>query len=127
MQNKVHHGRNVKRFREIKGIKQEALAYQLGENWNQKKVSLLEQKEVIDSEMIYHVAVALNIPEKAIVSFNDELVSQILTQNFEKPGARQSYNSLEIILKLHEEKIALYERMVQEKEKMITWMKEDFI
>ncbi len=27
------------------GIKQEALAFELGDDWNQKKVSLLEQKE----------------------------------------------------------------------------------
>lgn len=31
---KVHQGRNVKRFREVQGIKQEALAYEIGEDWN---------------------------------------------------------------------------------------------
>ena len=31
---KVHDGRNVKRFREMLGIKQDALAYELGEDWN---------------------------------------------------------------------------------------------
>jgi hypothetical protein len=35
--NKIHQGRNVKRFREMLGIKQEALAYELGDDWNQKK------------------------------------------------------------------------------------------
>mgnify|MGYP001551983140 CR=1 FL=1 len=44
---KVHEGRNIKRFREMLGIKQEALAAGLGEDWTQKKVSLLEQKETI--------------------------------------------------------------------------------
>ena len=29
------------------GIKQGALAHELGEDWNQKKISLLEQKEEI--------------------------------------------------------------------------------
>lgn len=47
MEQKIHQGRNVKRFREMLGIKQEALAYALGEDWNQKKVSLLEQKDAI--------------------------------------------------------------------------------
>ena len=41
---KIHQGRNIKRFREMLGIKQDALAYELGEDWNQKKISLLEQK-----------------------------------------------------------------------------------
>jgi hypothetical protein len=40
----IHQGRNVKRFREMLGIKQEALAYELGSDWNQNKISLLEQK-----------------------------------------------------------------------------------
>ena len=30
------------------GIKQEALAVELGDDWNQRKISLLEQKEEID-------------------------------------------------------------------------------
>jgi len=48
MEHKIHQGRNVKRFREMLGIKQEALALDLGDDWNQKKVSLLEQKEIIE-------------------------------------------------------------------------------
>ena len=44
MEQKIHQGRNVKRFREMLGIKQEALAFDLGEEWNQKKISLLECK-----------------------------------------------------------------------------------
>jgi DNA-binding XRE family transcriptional regulator len=32
MEQKVHQGRNVKRFREMLGIKQEALAFDLGED-----------------------------------------------------------------------------------------------
>jgi len=34
----IHEGRNVKRIREILGIKQEALALELGDDWNQKKI-----------------------------------------------------------------------------------------
>ncbi len=37
MEQKIHQGRNVKRFREMLGIKQEALALELGDDWNQKK------------------------------------------------------------------------------------------
>jgi hypothetical protein len=47
---KIHEGRNLKRFRELLSLKQEALAFELGEDWNQQKVSLLEQREKIDSE-----------------------------------------------------------------------------
>ncbi|HEX5551646.1 MAG TPA: hypothetical protein VFX43_00265 [Chitinophagaceae bacterium] len=34
---KIHEGHNVKRFREMLGIKQEALAFDLGDDWTQKK------------------------------------------------------------------------------------------
>ncbi|WP_243630223.1 hypothetical protein [Taibaiella soli] len=44
----LHGGRNIKRFREMLGIKQEALAFELGDDWTQKKVSLLEQKESVE-------------------------------------------------------------------------------
>ncbi len=32
MEKKIHQGRNVKRFREMLGIKQEALAFDLGDD-----------------------------------------------------------------------------------------------
>ncbi len=53
---RVHEGWNVKRFREMLGIKQEALAASLGEDWTQKKVSLLEQKETIEPAILDQVA-----------------------------------------------------------------------
>ncbi|WP_221408808.1 helix-turn-helix domain-containing protein [Chryseolinea serpens] len=32
----VHHGRNIKRFREMFGLKQDGLAARLGPDWTQK-------------------------------------------------------------------------------------------
>ncbi len=52
METKIRQGRNVKRFREMLGIQQEALAYELGEEWNQKKITLLEQKEEVDTPLL---------------------------------------------------------------------------
>ena len=37
------------------GIKQEALALELGDDWNQRKISLLEQKETIEPELLEQV------------------------------------------------------------------------
>ncbi len=56
MEKTIHQGRNIKRFREMMGIKQEALALELGDDWNQKKISLLEQKEVIEPDLLEQVA-----------------------------------------------------------------------
>ena len=54
MEQKIHQGRNVKRFREMLGIKQEALAFDLGADWNQKKISMLEQKDIIEAGGEYY-------------------------------------------------------------------------
>lgn len=56
---KIHEGRNIKRFREMLGIKQDALAADLGDDWNQQKVSLLEQKETIDPSLLQQISAAL--------------------------------------------------------------------
>jgi transcriptional regulator with XRE-family HTH domain len=69
MSEKIHHGRNIKRFREMMGIKQEALAHELGEDWSQKKISLLEQKEEVEEELLRQVAEILKVPAEAIKSF----------------------------------------------------------
>lgn len=63
---KVHHGKNIKRLREFLGIKQDAFATEMVEEWNQKKVSLLEQKERIEPEAIAKIACIFQISEEAL-------------------------------------------------------------
>lgn len=127
MEHKIHQGRNVKRFREMLGIKQEALAFDIGGDWNQKKVSLLEQKEVIEDSLLQQIAEVLKIPVEAIQNFDEEQAVNIIanTFNIEKDayiGNSQptfNINPVEEIKKLHEEKITLYERMLKEKDDMM--------
>lgn len=126
MEQKIHQGRNVKRFREMLGIKQEGLAYDLGDDWNQKKISLLEQKETIDAPILQQIAASLKIPVEAFQNFDEEQAVNIISNTFTdfKEGAsainiKPNFNPVETILKLHEEKIALYERMLKEKEEMM--------
>ncbi|MDB5275797.1 MAG: transcriptional regulator [Ferruginibacter sp.] len=66
MNKTIHQGRNVKRFREMLGIKQEGLAYQLGDDWNQQRISALEQKELIDDPLLEQVATLLKVPAEAL-------------------------------------------------------------
>ena len=76
---KIHMGRNVKRFREMLSIKQEAFATELGDDWNQKKVSLLEQKETIEDDLLQQVAKVLKVPVEAIKSFDEEKAINIIS------------------------------------------------
>lgn len=126
---KVHEGRNVKRFREMLGIKQDALAVELGDDWNQQKISLLEQKETIDAPLLQQISAALKIPVEAIQNFDEMHAINIIAQtvNNHDQSASVFYNStinpIEQIVKLHEEKIELYERMLKEKDEMMAELK----
>lgn len=48
------------------GLKQEALAIELGSDWSQKKVSRLEENETIDEDILEQVAAVLKVPVEAI-------------------------------------------------------------
>jgi transcriptional regulator with XRE-family HTH domain len=120
---KVHEGRNVKRFREMLGIKQDALAAELGDDWNQQKISLLEQKETLDPVILKDVAAALKIPAEAIQNFDEEQAITIISSTFNDSAAvvqnNPVFNPIDKLVQLHEEKIALYERMLKEKDEMM--------
>ncbi len=123
--NKIHQGRNIKRFREMLGIKQDALAFDL--DMSQQAVSLLEQKETIDTTLLQQISAILKVPVEAIQNFDEEQAVNVIanTFNIEKDayiGNSQptfNINPIEEIKKLHEEKIELYERMLKEKDEMM--------
>ncbi|MEK6494986.1 XRE family transcriptional regulator [Myroides albus] len=123
MEHKIHQGRNVKRFREMLGIKQEVLAFDLGDDWNQKKISVLEQKEVIDNSLLQQISKVLKIPVEAIENFDEEKAVSIISNTFHDNascvGVIVNNNPIDKIVQLHEEKIALYERMLKEKDEMM--------
>ena len=87
----IHHGRNVKRFREMMGIKQEVLAHELGEDWSQKKVSLLEQKETIEKEILGQVSEILRIPVEAFQNFDEEQAVNIISNTFNDQSNGYNY------------------------------------
>lgn len=128
----IHQGRNVKRFREMLGFKQEALAYELGEDWSQKKISALEQKDEIEESLLAQIADVLKLPVDAFKNFDEEQAVNIISNTFNDQSNGYNYypsfninplekwlESLNEIKKLHEEKIALYERMLKEKDEMM--------
>jgi len=121
---KIHEGRNVKRFREMLGIKQDALAADLGDDWNQQKVSLLEQKETIDPGLLQQLSTALKIPAEAIQNFDEEQAVNIISNTFNDQSNGYNFyptfqvNPVEKWIEAVEENKKLYERLLQaEREK----------
>ena len=124
MEQKIHQGRNVKRFREMLGIKQESLAFDLGNDWNQKKISMLEQKDIIEDAILDQISQALKIPVEAFQNFDEEQAVNVIANTFNNNDCAigfviNNHNPIEKIIQLHEEKIALYERMLKEKDEMM--------
>ncbi|GAA4443468.1 helix-turn-helix transcriptional regulator [Ravibacter arvi] len=125
MSKTIHQGRNIKRFREMLGVKQEALAWELGEDWSQKRVSLLEQKEEIEQSILEQVAKILKIPAEAIKTFDEQSAVNIIasTVNNHDQSASVFYNAVinpvEKWFEALEENKKLYERLLQsEREKV---------
>jgi transcriptional regulator with XRE-family HTH domain len=122
---KIHQGRNVKRFREMLGLKQEGLAMELGEDWTQRRVSLLEGKEEIEPEILEQVAKALKVPSEAIKSFDEQTAVNIIANTVNNHDQSASVfinpviNPVEKWLQAIEENKKLYERLLQsEREKV---------
>lgn len=131
MEKTIHQGRNVKRFREMLGIKQEGLALELGDDWNQRKISLLEQKEAIEPDLLEQVAKALKVPAEAIKNFDEETAIVNIQNNYEGANSGSgtignnvayhfcTFNPLDKWAEEITENRKLYERLLQaEKEKM---------
>jgi transcriptional regulator with XRE-family HTH domain len=125
--NQIHQGRNIKRFREMLGLKQEALAYALGEDWSQKRVSLLEAKETIEDDLLAQVAQVLKVPLESIKSFDEEAAINIINSTFTSNDnstsiAYQSnftFNPIDKVIELFEENKRLYEQLLaSEREKV---------
>ncbi|MBX2923810.1 MAG: helix-turn-helix transcriptional regulator [Chitinophagaceae bacterium] len=119
---KIHQGRNIKRFREMLGIKQDALAADLGDDWNQQKISLLEQKETIDAPLLRQISNALKIPVEAIQNFDEEAaIAYINTFNDSSSNHGTIGNNYNCTLTFNplDKMIELYERMLQQQREMI--------
>ncbi|WDO12838.1 helix-turn-helix domain-containing protein [Flavobacterium sp. WW92] len=117
---KIHQGRNIKRFREMLGIKQEALAFELGDDWNQKKISLLEQKESVEKDILEQVAKILKVPTEAIENFDEEQAVNIISNTFTSNDT-STLNAINIQPTFNplDKMVELYERMLQQQKEMI--------
>lgn len=125
---KIHEGRNIKRFREMLGIKQDALAYELGDDWNQQKISLLEQKETIDTALLKQISTILKVPVEAFQNFDEEQAVNVISNTFTSNDTSTlnainpncTFNPIDKVVELYErllqaekEKVALLEKLIK--------------
>jgi transcriptional regulator with XRE-family HTH domain len=121
----THIGRKVSRIRELRNIKQETLAAELGVS--QQTVSRLEQSETIEDDVLENVAKILGVTPDAIKNFSEEAVVNYFNTfndssvNHGAVGSNNyhcNFNPLDKLIELVEENKKLYERLLQaEREK----------
>ncbi|WP_281232033.1 helix-turn-helix domain-containing protein [Flavobacterium gelatinilyticum] len=117
-----HIGRKISRIREMRDMKQEALAQALGTN--QQAISAMENSENVDEEKLVEVAKALGVTVEALKNFSEEAVFSYFNNFYDNSQGTIgnhycTFNPLDKLIQSHEEQIKLYERLVQaEKDKV---------
>lgn len=112
----LHIGRKISRIRELRGMKQEALALELG--ISQQAVSKLEQSEKVEDEVLEKIAKALGITVEGLRHFTEDSVFNNIN-NFHDHSIQNNFNPIEKVIELYEDKVALLERLLaSEKEKV---------
>ncbi|WP_114788836.1 helix-turn-helix transcriptional regulator [Niabella yanshanensis] len=124
MEKTIHQGRNVKRFREMLGMKQEALALELGDDWNQRKISLLEQKEEIEDPLLKQIADVLKVPAEAIKNFDEEAAINVIGNSYHDNSTSNvnyhcTFNPIDKIVELYEKLVASEKEKVELLQKLL--------
>ncbi|MEN2402746.1 helix-turn-helix transcriptional regulator [Flavobacterium sp. MC2016-06] len=112
-----HIGRKISRIRELKDMKQEALAQALG--ISQQTISTIENSETVDEEKLKEVAKALGVTVEAIENFTEEnMITYFNTFNDNSNGWGTGTFNYECNFNPLDKVVELYERLVQaEKDK----------
>jgi transcriptional regulator with XRE-family HTH domain len=83
-------GRKISRIRELRGIKQETLAAELGVS--QQTVSRMEQSDTLEDDILERVAKVLGVPADAIKNFSEDAVINIISSTLHNTTGLVNYN-----------------------------------
>jgi len=118
----VHIGRKISRIRELRGMKQDALAANLG--ITQQAISKLEQSENVEDETLEKVAKVLGVSPEAIKNFSEEAIFNNIN-TFHDNSSLNDYSSLlnyQCTFNPIDKIVELYERLLkseQEKNELL--------
>ncbi|SFB81258.1 DNA-binding transcriptional regulator, XRE-family HTH domain [Flagellimonas taeanensis] len=117
-----HIGRKISRIRELRGMKQETLAEELG--ISQQAVSNIENSEKVDDVKLEEIAKVLGVTKEGIENFSEEAVFNYFNNFYENSaphgnsfnqGPYPTFNPLEKV-------VELYERLVQAEKDKVSYL-----
>lgn len=114
----VHHGRNIRRLREILNVKQETIASEL--NISQQSMSKLEQKSTIEKETLEKIAEIMKIPVEAIKNFNEAGVINIISSSLHDNSGVVMYNP---VFNPMGKVFELYDKIIKSKDEEIVFLR----
>jgi len=118
---KMHIGRKISRIREIRGIKQDYLAIELGVS--QQTISKIEQSEDVDDATLEKIANVLGVSAEAIKSFSEEVLIFHI-QNMNDNSTAYSYN-YQCHYNPLDKVVELYERLLTSEREKLELLKKD--
>lgn len=122
-----HIGRNISRLRELRGIKQLALAEAIGVS--QQTISTIENSETVDDEKLMQIAEVLGVSAEAIKNFSEEAVFNYFTNFYDSSTAQVNnngcnFNPLDKVIELYDklvqaekDKVAYLEKLLKDNSK----------
>ena len=125
-ENKI--GPKISRLRELRGMKQEALATALGVS--QQTISNIERSESIEADLLAQVAEILGVTPDAIENFSEEAVFNIINtfnDNSSNNGAWSSnptfsFNPIDKLIGVYKENKKLYERLLEAEKSKVEYL-----
>ncbi|KAB6278518.1 helix-turn-helix domain-containing protein [Bacteroides xylanisolvens] len=123
-ENRRHVGRNLQRIRVYLGMKQEALAADLGVN--QRIISKIEKQEEIEEGFLKRIAEVLGISEEVIKDFDvEKTIFNINHHNYKDANISEGATTYAIVQQINplEKIVELYERLLKSEQDKIEILK----
>jgi len=115
---KNHIGRKISRIRELRGMKQDALAFELGVS--QQTVSNIENSAAVEADLLAQVANILGVSKEAIENFSEEAVFNIINNTFQDNSSNN--NNYLCTVNPIEKMVELYERLVEAEKAKVEYL-----
>src|ERR1700761_1261350 len=117
----LHIGRKISKIRELRGMKQETLAAELG--ISQQAVSKIEQSAEVEDEALDKIAKVLGLTPEAIKAFSEDAVFNIIANTFTDNS--QNNNNYLCTINPLEKIVELYERLLASEREKVELLKKD--
>lgn len=109
----LHIGRKISKIRELRGMKQETLATELG--ISQQAISKIEQSTEVEEDALIKIAKVLGVTVEGLKHFTEDSVFNNIN-NFHDNSIQNNFNPIEKV-------IELYERLLQSEREKIDLLK----